>query len=380
MYAQPEAHEHETLLERVGLDRVQPGYLIFGSVCCCLVCVTAPIVISLGTVVPLTYGIRYNVFNKYADVETVYSPGRFFIGPVSVFKTFPATVRTIEFAGSSLAPSGVRYPSLHTRTKEGLALNLQISLQYQLIPEKIGLLYAEFNMDYEDVFTATVRDTLIRTAANYKAVHLWEERESVSQAMQQEVSKVLEPMYATCFSLQLLVIDLPDSFEDSIVRMQVQNQQITTETHMQKTARVRAETEVIKATYSKKAKIVLAGGTANYTLLTKKASAKAKQQVIDMEASVLKQVGTRLNIDSAALLSYQQYYGVSLMRNASMYFGFGENTQVLMAPRLDTFSRRLTNDDDSESPKSSASRKLIAEEMINRDHDPVEHRHRTQEL
>jgi len=49
--------------------------------------------------------------------------------------------------------------SLHSRTREGLSLHLQISLQYRLIREQVGKLYTEFNMAYQDTFIDTILPT-----------------------------------------------------------------------------------------------------------------------------------------------------------------------------------------------------------------------------
>merc|ERR1719245_1684418 len=106
---------------------------------------------SLGGVPPLYLGIKYNHFSKAADTSIVYEPGRYLIGPFNKFLLFPATTRTIEFSTPSTLPEqdGLRFPPLHTRTKDGLALHLQISLQYMLNKEQLGKLYNEFNQNYE---------------------------------------------------------------------------------------------------------------------------------------------------------------------------------------------------------------------------------------
>merc|ERR1711957_236573 len=96
--------------------------LLYGAALAGLVSLLFLASISIGAVPPLSYGIRYNVYSKYADTQNVYSSGRYIIGPWSEFLLFPANVRTVEFTDQTrLQASDVRYPSLHTRTKEGLA-------------------------------------------------------------------------------------------------------------------------------------------------------------------------------------------------------------------------------------------------------------------
>eukprot|EP00435_Cladocopium_sp_Y103_P026668 s633_g6.t1 len=185
---------------------------------------------SLQAVPNLHYGIRYNTAGKWADVDNVYTAGRYLIGPWNTFVLFPSVVQNVEFSNTfGLAASGHRYPALHTRTKEGLALNLEVSLQYRLKQEQVGKLYTEFNVDFQNFFVSTIRESVIKVAADYEAYQLWDQRKEVGNQMQREVNAVLNRTYAECWGLQLLDIALPKAFDQSIVQTQVQNQAISTE-------------------------------------------------------------------------------------------------------------------------------------------------------
>eukprot|EP00434_Breviolum_minutum_P006276 symbB.v1.2.005536.t1/scaffold323.1/size229223/13 len=191
-------------------------------------------IVSLQAVPNLHYGIRYNTARKWADVDNVYTAGRYFIGPWNTFVLFPAVVQNVEFSNTfGLATSGQRYPALHTRTKEGLALNLEVALQYRLKEREVGRLYTEFNVDFQNFFVSTIRESVIKVAADYEAYQLWDRRKEVGNQMQQEVNAVLNKTYAECWGLQLLDIALPKAFDQSIVQTQVQNQAISTEQYAQ---------------------------------------------------------------------------------------------------------------------------------------------------
>ncbi|CAE8642357.1 unnamed protein product, partial [Polarella glacialis] len=312
----------------------------YGGVGCLVVLSAFFAAISVGSVEPLTYGIRYNGFNKYAEVDRVYHNGRYFIGPWNSFVLFPAVAQTIEFSNQPrLVSSGTRkdahwhregYAALHTRTKEGLALDLEVSLQYKLKENEVGLLYEEFNTNYQAMFTSTIRDTLIKAAAEYEAYQLWEERKQVGDRMQELVNEVLAVTYAECWGLQLLDISLPAEFDKSIVATQIQSQTIATMQYLQVATKTRAETRVIEAEFARKVKVIRAGARANYTLTTKVARAKAKQTILNAEASVLGQARTRLKLAAADLVEYQHCNVVKQMSNASLYYGFGQGSQVLL--------------------------------------------------
>lgn len=286
---------------------------------------------SLQAVPNLHYGIRYNTAGKWADVDNVYTAGRYLIGPWNTFVLFPAVVQNVEFSNTfGLAASGHRYPALHTRTKEGLALNLEVSLQYRLKEAQVGKLYTEFNVDFQNFFVSTIRESVIKVAADYEAYQLWDQRKEVGNQMQREVNAVLNRTYAECWGLQLLDIALPKAFDQSIVQTQVQNQAISTEKFAQESTQIRAMTSVIESQYEKEIKVITAAGEANYTLITKTAKAFAKKLVLDTEAEVLQKIREELNLVKGNLVTYQKYAALPSMENASLFYGFGDDSKVLV--------------------------------------------------
>lgn len=303
-----------------------------GATGCGLVLAAFLAVFSLGAVPPLYHGIRYNGCTKYVDTVNVYESGRYFIGPWNHFVLFPATVQSIEFTNEPRLPTlGVRYPPLHTRTKEGLALHMQVSLQYQLTKDEVGRLYIEFNQNYEQMFISVIRDTLIKAAADYEAYQLWKGRQEVSLRMHDMVTEALNHTFAQCWGLQLMVIELPDTFDASIVKTQVQKQNFSTQEFQQTATQIRAETGVIASEYDRRVKVITAHGNANYTLITKTAKASARQRTLLVETEVVETVKHKLNLMPADLVEYQQMTAVASLSGAKMIYGFDDSsTEVLM--------------------------------------------------
>lgn len=244
---------------------------------------------------------------------------------------FPSNIQSIEFTDSgALFGGGERYDPLHTRTKEGLGLHLHVALQYQLQKENVGKLYNEFNQNYEQVYVSSVRDILIKAASQYRATQLWQDRQGFGDNMQKMVNAALNMTYASCWGLQLMVIDLPDVFEDSIVHTQVQKQSVQTREHEQSIAQIEAETKVIMAQYDKTVKVIRAQGVANYTLITKRAQARAQRQRIDVEADVMAMVIKSLHVDPDGLVEYQKFSVLDDLPEAQVVFGFGEDTKYIV--------------------------------------------------
>jgi len=306
---------------------------VLGGAAGCLVLSALLAVCSLGAVPPLQYGVRYNYFNKYADIDNVYTAGRHFIGPFNAFVLFPSSTQTVEFVNDlSLSAEGQRFSALHTRTKEGLALHMQVSLQYRLKGAEVGKLYSEFNTFYEDMFISTIRDTLIQTAAEYEAYQLWTQRIQVGERMQELVNEALGKTYAECWGLQLMTIELPASFDKSIVLTQVQSQKVETMRYDQVATKIRAETKVIEAEYDRNVTVIKAYGKANYTLVTRSARAEARGKTLDTESVVMNTIKMELALAGQDLVEYQQFTAIQALSNASIFFGFDEGTQVLLQP------------------------------------------------
>jgi len=318
--------------------------IAIGGVLSALLGIAYLAVTSIHAVPPLHYGIRCNQYNKWVETDQTYQAGRYFLGPWNSFLLFPAAVQSVEFTNEVLLQQlGARFEPLHTRTKEGLALHLQVSVQYKLNPDKVGELYQEFSHDYENFFVSQMRDTLIKVAAEYEGSEFWERRAEISETMQRTLANTLKRTYADCWGFQLMNIELPPDYDEEIVKTQVVRQNIATQEFEQIATQIRATTDVIEAEFAKKVKIIKAHGIANQTLQVKWAKAKARSHTLDVEAEILDKVKARLKLDTDSLVEYQEYGAVSMLPNASLFFGFEDGSGVMMQPGRPA----STGDDDS---------------------------------
>jgi len=306
-----------------------------GGVVGFLIALTVLAMSSIGAVPPLAYGIIYNTYTKVPHFNRTYTNGRYLVYPWNRFLLFPASVQTVEFTNEPKLPvSGLRYAPLHTRTKEGLALHLRVALQYRLREGSISTLYSQFNNKFEEVFISTIRDVLIKVAAEFEAPMFWKQRQQIGARMQEMIDVALHSLYADCWGLQLMVIELPSHFEDSIVRTQVQKQSKAMRENEQCATKVRAETDVIKAEFDKLVTIIGAHGQANYTLTTKKARAHARQRTIHIETKILGGARTNLGLDPLGLVQYQKFNAMRDLLNSTIMYGFESNTQILVQSPL----------------------------------------------
>eukprot|EP00747_Dinoflagellata_sp_TGD_P210437 gnl/TRDRNA2_/TRDRNA2_83705_c0_seq1.p1 gnl/TRDRNA2_/TRDRNA2_83705_c0~~gnl/TRDRNA2_/TRDRNA2_83705_c0_seq1.p1 ORF type:complete len:389 (-),score=67.83 gnl/TRDRNA2_/TRDRNA2_83705_c0_seq1:89-1255(-) len=286
--------------------------VIVGAACAVLVPLVL-LLLSLGAVQANEYGLIYNWITKRIGKQ-VYRGGTHLIGFWNTFVTFPAVVQVIEFSDRY----GMRTAeALHTRTKEGLALHLHISFEYLLDPDHIPELYALTNVQYENLFIRIARDELLEAAAEYEGPQYWQDRQNIGRHMRSLVDGKLKESYGSLWDLQLLKIDLPDRYEKSITMTQVQQQIISTRMNQQVAASIRADTDVLKADFDRRIKVVGADAAANFTIVTKSAEAEAAKKKIRTEADALSYVRKTLGLSALGTVEYQQLGAYGMMQNAT---------------------------------------------------------------
>jgi len=273
---------------------------------------------SIGCVEQNQYGLVYNWITKSIG-NKVYHGGTHLIGFWNAFVVFPATVQTIEFSDRKrvLSTAG----TLHTRTKEGLGLHLSIAFQYKLDPQRLPELYALTNLRYESLFARVARDQLLEAASEYEGPQYWLRRHDIGAHMRRLVDEQLRASYASVWGLQLLAIDLPDRYENSITKTQVQQQTTRTRRNEQAAASIRADTDVLRAEYARKIRIVEVGALANYTMKTRLAKAEAEGRRLAVEADALGYVRRRLNLSAQGAVQYQELSAYGSMLNATFFAG-----------------------------------------------------------
>ena len=215
------------------------------------------LLISMDTIEPLNYGITYNKITKSIGDE-VYESGRYIIGPVKGFLTYPANLQTIEFSDSSSATA----EPMQTRTMEGLSLTLYVSFQFQIMKNNITNLYNLANTNYFGTYVRISRDIILKVAGQYNATSYWTERGAIGDKMLLTLDNELQKAYARCINLQILKVDLPDSYEQSIVQTQVEIQKTNMRKFEQQAELIRQNISVIRSQADQQIRITNSTATA----------------------------------------------------------------------------------------------------------------------
>ena len=189
------------------------------AICICVVAVVAVILFAImwHSVEPTEYGLSYNSITKNIGYDHVYDGGLYFLGPFRSFIKFPRTVINVEFSDRY----GAKGPPIETRTSEGLALKLHVSFQYQLMRDEIPALYKLTNTKYEETYIRQSKKIILEVAGKYTAPEYWLKRNEIGSHFESELNQTLHGTHARVTAFQMLVIDLPKTYEDSIVQTQV---------------------------------------------------------------------------------------------------------------------------------------------------------------
>ena len=280
------------------------------------------LLISMDVVEPLEYGLPYNKFTKNIGKEA-YDNGRYILNPFKSFLKYPKNLVTIEFSQNKKAES----TPLQTRTGEGLAVILSVSFQYQLIKEKIPDLYNLANINFHSTYVRISRDVILKVGGMFNATDYWMNRVKIAEIMKQTMDNELVKAYGHCISLQLLKIELPKTYEDSIVQTQVEIQKINMRKFEQSAELIRQNSLVIISEAEQKIRVTNATGLAEASRIKAFAQANALNNTVNAENMMYKKAMDELGFTPDQLMNY--IYLDSIMNQNKAKLLFDVNSFIL---------------------------------------------------
>ena len=275
------------------------------------------------------YALKVNWLDKKLDESTVYEEGLYDIGFYYNFIKFPRTVQEITYfvPEESNYRASNRLP-LDSRTKDGLLITFQLSFYFQLQKENLTKLYKTYALTYEDKFIGQGRTTLRDVASYYNAIEFFNNRTIIGHEMEIELAKALGPMYTTVVNLQLREIDLPNTFEDALERVQVAQQEYEVAKYEQQAAIVRAETKIFESRAQANITIITAEADAEAFLINMEAQATALNITLATQNLAYYAMAQQLNLTSTELLSL--LWIMAIMNHDDSLLIIGENTPVIL--------------------------------------------------
>mmetsp|Transcript_113149 Transcript_113149/g.365549 ORF Transcript_113149/g.365549 Transcript_113149/m.365549 type:complete len:343 (-) Transcript_113149:63-1091(-) len=199
------------------------------------------------------YALNYSLVTRKVEPRT-YSPGRYWIGPANYFIKFPSVLTTIQFSDLQyqfdLSPTEQGEAELRSRTRDGLDVLIEISFQYQLMPDKLYELYTVLGgyPEYHNTYVRLAIDRLTESATVFSATEFFSERTRIGKEMERLLRKDFEKqLYSNIFSFQLRSVGLPRQFEDAIQETEVKKQDLQVASAEQNSTRVALETQLMQA-------------------------------------------------------------------------------------------------------------------------------------
>ena len=182
----------DQLVRYKGQLRTIAGVILFGAVLA-----STTVIVPAGNV---------GVTTLFGAVDSVTLPeGLHIINPLKEVKNF--SVRTQEAYETADVPS-----------KEGLSINLEISLLFRLDPSTAAGVYRGIGEGYKEIFVITNLRSAIRSATvNYEAKDLYTSgRELIAGTILKELKAALEPKGIAVDNILLRRITLPKQVEEAI--------------------------------------------------------------------------------------------------------------------------------------------------------------------
>ena len=157
-----------------------------------------------------------SLFGKVKDDEL--SEGIHIINPfMSVDKM---SIRTEEYTMSGVTGEGKRVGAdqISALTKEGLPIDLDITIQYRLVEDTASEVYRKLGLNYQEkIIRPVIRSVIREIIAQYDAKDVYsEKRTEITSSIKESLVKAIEPRGILIEQVLLRNVTLPDKLSASI--------------------------------------------------------------------------------------------------------------------------------------------------------------------
>lgn len=230
---------------------MDPAAIKVVPVCICSLCCF----LSIFAVIALPLSFKALEQGKYAlqlswstqkiGAEVYTEPGMYMVGLGNMLVEFPSTFQTMYFTydnrGSKSGEDDAEHPAIRrgpirARSSDGLEMLVSLSFQWQLHESSLKPLYGILGGGtveeslYRDEFVRFARGAIVESCSQFGASFFFTNRQKITEDMRKRVTEAFaQParhLSATIAGLQLREVDLPNAFDDEIVRTQEQMQEV----------------------------------------------------------------------------------------------------------------------------------------------------------
>jgi regulator of protease activity HflC (stomatin/prohibitin superfamily) len=178
------------------------------------IAVVASIFRVLVTVPPGNVGV-VNLFGQVSD--NTLSPGIHVMNPFAKVLNFSTRLKDVK-------------ENVDATSQEGLSLNLDVSLQYKIDPQKAATVYKTIGTDETQLVISRFRSTIRAIAANYPASAIYStKRQEIAQQLDQQLTQQLPALGFVVEEALLRNVKMPNTLQEAIqekLKAEQQNQQM----------------------------------------------------------------------------------------------------------------------------------------------------------
>jgi len=274
--------------------------------------------ISWDTIDPTEYGFNYNKVNGHIDTTKLYDSGRYCIGPGHYFVKYPKILTTVEFSSRSGADSA----PVVTRTKDGVAITISFSYQYKFPKENMANVYRAFTTNYQQPMIRVARNSMLQVAGNFTSMQYWLGRKQITQDMELVLKKnLVESILCSVGDFQMLKVELPQAYEESIIATQVQQQQVIQQQYQKQVAAVLSQIQQVLAVANQNIVTITSQANATAIGVVNAAHIQAFNYTQHVQASAYARLQSTLNLNSTQLMRYMKIRGIRHKEEGSITVG-----------------------------------------------------------
>jgi len=281
-----------------------------GACAYCVVLITSCILFgaSWDTLEPTQLGLAFDGNIQKVEADKVYGPGRYLVGLGRSFIKFPSTQQTLRFGDPVyMHHSEPDAGDIVCRTKDGLAIRLEVAVQYLLNNNADDLyrLYLATGGKWKKLYMLMIEQVVRNVASLYDAIEFRQARDVIAIDITEKLDESFRTMYATVPSTQLINMEIESALEKAITETQVAKQDVYQARNEQAVVEVKAKQQYYVSLKLKKIKIEQAINEAKGILILANTSAQIVDNTIDAQIAAYQNLRTNLNLDTSdKLLSY----------------------------------------------------------------------------
>ncbi|KAF4666172.1 hypothetical protein FOL46_003251 [Perkinsus olseni] len=273
--------------------------------------------------------LRNMITGSVPEEGGVYRGGRHVVWPFQTFVKFPATYTTIDFTGP-LAVNTRTGADKSDPDSGGQPITISCSLQFQFDLEYLHDVYVSLGgLEPAMIrYRLLARNAVSNTAQRFVPQDFWQDRKKISDTMEGVLNRtfISQGGGSKIRFFQILRTDFVPSYEDTITRIQVAEQQKVINEYAQEVAVVSQSIEVLLAQNQARIANITATGEAKARVIIAEAAQEAFRMKQATKAAAYQHLSDQLQLESTEFSKYLELKSATgTRRGGSVVMGLGSS-------------------------------------------------------